>query len=410
MSLKWADRVHQTSTTTGTGNLTLSGTPTAKQAFSAVLSTGDTCYGFVANQAANEWEINLFTMQADGTLARGASPLASSNAGALVNFSAGTKDVMLDIPASLVAMLVLNTRQVLGTAGRIAGGGDLTADRTFDLATTAVTPGTYTNSSLTVDAYGRLTAASSGAGGGVTSFNTRTGAVTLSSADVDAALPADVAQTDVANTFTAIPQTIHQGSGSSPANYVVLDNPAGQDPQVQWNNTGSSRGLRFFSLQGGGPTEIARMQDNGALVAATFQTFGGLTFGNYYFSRGSPGSNASFILNGSEPSFTCDGANNNAASVEFTAQTSTSADRRMGILYVEWATSTDATRKARMRGTVNDAAGNREGWRVETDGGQPLLGFYGVTAIARAVLATGAGHSVDDVITALQNLGLVKQA
>jgi len=38
------------------------------------------------------------------------------------------------------------------------------------------------------------------------------------------------------------------------------------------------------------------------------------------------------------------------------------------------------------------------------------LGFHGVTPIARAVLATGAGHTVDDVITALQNLGLVKQS
>ena len=39
-----------------------------------------------------------------------------------------------------------------------------------------------------------------------------------------------------------------------------------------------------------------------------------------------------------------------------------------------------------------------------------LLGFYGVTPIARAILATGAGATVDNVITALQNLGLVKQS
>jgi hypothetical protein len=37
-------------------------------------------------------------------------------------------------------------------------------------------------------------------------------------------------------------------------------------------------------------------------------------------------------------------------------------------------------------------------------------GFYGVTPIARALLATGASHTVDDVITALQNLGLVRQS
>jgi len=39
-----------------------------------------------------------------------------------------------------------------------------------------------------------------------------------------------------------------------------------------------------------------------------------------------------------------------------------------------------------------------------------LIGFYGVTPIARAVLATGAGATADNIITALQNLGLVKQS
>jgi hypothetical protein len=38
------------------------------------------------------------------------------------------------------------------------------------------------------------------------------------------------------------------------------------------------------------------------------------------------------------------------------------------------------------------------------------LGFYGHADIACAVLATGAAHTVDDVITALQNVGLVKQS
>lgn len=99
MAFILADRVRETSATTGTGSFTLDGAVTGFQSFDAVLNTADTTYYTLALQGATEWEVGIGTFTAPSTLAR-TTILSSSNSGSAVNFSAGTKDVFITLPAS----------------------------------------------------------------------------------------------------------------------------------------------------------------------------------------------------------------------------------------------------------------------------------------------------------------------
>jgi len=96
MALVVKDRVRETSTTTGTGTLTLAGAVSGFQTFSSAIGNTNTTYYTIIN--GTEWETGLGTVAA-GTLAR-TTVLESSNAGAAVSFTAGTKDVFGTYPAS----------------------------------------------------------------------------------------------------------------------------------------------------------------------------------------------------------------------------------------------------------------------------------------------------------------------
>lgn len=89
-----ADRVKEATATTGTGTVTLTGAaPAGYRTFASALASGDTCYYAMALGA--EWEVGLGAFTTAGnTLAR-TTVLASSNANAAVNFSAGNKDVFI---------------------------------------------------------------------------------------------------------------------------------------------------------------------------------------------------------------------------------------------------------------------------------------------------------------------------
>jgi hypothetical protein len=94
MAFRANDRVKETTTTTGTGNMTLAGAVSGFQAFS-VFANNDTVLYAIVNQSAAEWEVGLGTyVSATPAVAR-TTVFESSNADAAVNFSAGTKHVFV---------------------------------------------------------------------------------------------------------------------------------------------------------------------------------------------------------------------------------------------------------------------------------------------------------------------------
>jgi len=98
MALVLADRVQDTTTTTGTGNVTLSGSPPAGyQSFATGVGNGNTTYYTITG--GSEWEVGIGTYISASTALSRDTVLASSNSGNLVNFSAGTKTVFVTYPA-----------------------------------------------------------------------------------------------------------------------------------------------------------------------------------------------------------------------------------------------------------------------------------------------------------------------
>ena len=104
MAFVIADRVKETTSTTGTGTVTLLGAATGFQSFAAVGDTNTTYYT-IAAQTGTEWEVGIGTYATSGTTLARTTVLSNSSATqpSALNFSAGTKDVFVTYPAELAA-------------------------------------------------------------------------------------------------------------------------------------------------------------------------------------------------------------------------------------------------------------------------------------------------------------------
>lgn len=213
MALVIADRVREQSTTSSTGTFVLTGAVVGYQTFSAAIGNGNTTYYTISNPGTTEWEVGIGTVSA-GQLAR-TTVIASSNAGSLVNFSAGTKDVFVTYPAEKAVYL--------DASGNVSALG-------------TVSSGTWNGTVITVP-YGG-TGASSFTSGSLIKGNGTSALSVASAADIVAA----IGSTAVANATTAT--NLAGGSASqipyqSGANTTVFI-PNGTSGQVLKSNGASA--------------------------------------------------------------------------------------------------------------------------------------------------------------------------
>lgn len=139
MPLIVADRVQETSTTTGTGAFTLAGSKTGFRTFASVLATNDTTYYTIVQADVGAWEVGLGTYSGVNTLTR-TTVLASSNGGAAVNFGAGNKDVFISAAAAMLPpkptrVFTTSISTAANSATNVAHNLNLTTKDAFSIST-----------------------------------------------------------------------------------------------------------------------------------------------------------------------------------------------------------------------------------------------------------------------------------
>lgn len=226
MAFVIADRVWDTSTTTGTGALTLTGSaPNNFRAFSAVLSVGDTCYYSIRNQAANEWEDGLGTYSGANTLTR-TTVYASSNSNSAVTLSAGTKDVFITFLSGRTVILdASGNATALGTPASVnlANATNIPPAQ-FAAGTIGAVGFSLTSYNLGTVSSGTVTPAASN---GNSQYLTNNGAFTLAAPSSDA--PFDILVTNGASagaiTFTGFSVGTNTGDTYATTNtnkYILM--------------------------------------------------------------------------------------------------------------------------------------------------------------------------------------------
>jgi hypothetical protein len=128
MALVINDRVKETTTTTGTGAVSLGGAVTGFETFAAGVGNSNTTYYAIVHQTANEFEVGLGTLDGDSSDLTRTTVISSSNSDSAVDFAAGTKDVFCTIPASKLIFEDSNNDVTIGRNLTVTGDLTITGD------------------------------------------------------------------------------------------------------------------------------------------------------------------------------------------------------------------------------------------------------------------------------------------
>ncbi len=142
MSLIVADRVQETTNTTGTGAYTLGGAVAGFQTFASVASDTDTVYYSITDNV--DWEVGLGTYASGaGTITR-TTVFSSSNSDAAVDWGIGTKNIFLTYPADKAV--------VEDASNNVTIGNNLVVGGTVDGVDIAARDAVLTSTTNTADA------------------------------------------------------------------------------------------------------------------------------------------------------------------------------------------------------------------------------------------------------------------
>jgi len=278
MALIIKDRVKEITTTTGTGAVSLGGASATFDAFSSVMSNGDTTFYAIVHTTSgtDEWEVGVGTWNTGNTLTR-TTVYAGSNGTSAVNLSSGNKDIFMTYPASKAAVAGEDvtfadvTATDITATGTVTLAGDPTSAlqaATKEYVDTIAAAGIHYHTPVRVESPSNLNATYDNGSSGV--------GATLTNAGTQAALVIDGVTLNSADRVLVYNQTnaAHNGvytvtnTGSASTNWVLTratdaDSYGASDPDAM------GEGDAYFVKEG----------DTGAGELYVMNTAGTITFG-----------------------------------------------------------------------------------------------------------------------------------